>query len=298
MSAKIAVLGTGLNGLIGSRLVKDFGQSYDFENLDLRDPQRAVDITDAEGVLAAVKQSTADCLIHLAAFTDVSAAWQQRDNKNGPAYLVNVVGTRNIVRACEASNKHLIHVSTAYVFDGQKPGFYTEEDPRSPIEWYGQSKAEAEAIVEASSAPWTILRIDQPFRSDGFAKTDILHRIINGIEQKNLYPQFTDHFFGPTYINDFVKIIDFFIRSKTSGLFHASSGEKWSDYDFATATKEALQSDFPIQAGSVIDYLKTQQRPYQINTALDNQKLRSVLDFELTPIKTAITETVGEFLQS
>lgn len=291
---KKTILGTGLNGLVASRLVKDFSNTYEFSNLDLRDPIRPVDITDYEQVLKALEQSDADLLLHFAAFTDVSAAWQQRDDKTALCYQVNVEGTRNIVKACEQTSKHLVHISTAYVFDGQKNEPYIETDLVKPIEWYGQTKAEAEAIVQNSNLNWTILRIDQPFRSDDFPKIDTLHRVIAGLKKQELYPQFTDHFFGPTFVDDFARVVDFFIRTKTTGLFHASSGESWNDYDFASTIAQFLKSNFSIKKASVHDYLKTSQRPYQINTAMNNSKLQKILDFSLTPIKKAIEKAVLE----
>ena len=228
---KTPLIATGLNGLVGSKFHDDFDHKYDFQNLDLRDPENPVDITNAEQILKIFQNSPAQFVFHLAAYTDVTGAWKQKDDKNGVAYRVNVVGTQNIVDACAATGKHLIHVSTAYVFDGEKDGLYTEDDPTNPIEWYGQTKLWAEEAVMSSDINWTILRIDQPFRSDKFPKVDIAHRIIDGLKAGTLYPQFTNHYFGPTFIDDFAKIVDWVIRTKTTGLFHASSGEKWSDVE-------------------------------------------------------------------
>jgi dTDP-4-dehydrorhamnose reductase len=287
--SKTPILGTGLNGLVGSRFVKDFSDKYQFDNLDLRDPQRPVDITNYQQVLEILEKSAAKYLIHFAAFTNVTAAWEQTDDLNGLCYQVNVVGTENIVKACQATGKHLIHISTAYVFDGEKDGLYNEEDQVNPIEWYGKTKILAEKAIQASeNLDWTILRIDQPFRSDRFEKVDTLHRVIDGIKSGSLYPQFADHYFGPTFVDDFAKILDFFIRTGHTGLFHASSGEKWSDYDFAKLVNEALELGFDVKKGSLTEYLKTSNRPYQRNTAMDTSKLEKVLDFEQKNIKEII----------
>lgn len=287
---KHAILGTGLSGLVGSRFVTEFGQAYEFQNLDLSHPQHPVDITQLEQVRQIFAASPAKFVVHFAAFTDVTKAWEQRNDINGIAYRVNVIGTENIVQAAAETGKHLIHISTAYVFDGNKAEKYTESDPMNPIEWYGQTKALAEEKVQASHGAWTILRIDQPFRSDPFPKLDIVHRIIQGLQAKTLYPQFTNHSFGPTYINDFAKIIDWVIRTGTTGLFHASSGEQWSDFAFAQCINETLKLGSEVKPGDLDNYLKTLNRPYQRNTALDCSKLRARLDFQLTPIERALTQ--------
>lgn len=286
--SKKPLLTTGVNGLVGSKFVQLYEDKYSLDSLELRHPTNPVDITDYQAVLKAFKKSEADSVIHLAAFTNVTAAWEQRGDKSGLTYKVNVKGTKNIIKACEQTNKYLIHISTAYVFDGDKKEKYTERDNPNPIEWYGQTKWLAEKAVMASNLNWAILRIDQPFRSDPFEKTDIAHRIIEGLKTDSLHSMFSDHYFGPTFIDDFAKVLDFFLRTKEVGIFHATSGEKWSDYEFAQAIKKSLDLEGTVKKGDLDKYLKTLSRPYQRNTSLDCAKLRKRIDFELTPIKAAL----------
>jgi len=289
---KIPLLGTGLNGLVGSKFVADFKDKYAFDNLDLRNALRPVDITNEKQVLSVVADSEAQFLVHMAAFTDVTGAWQQTDDANGLCYQVNVKGTENLVKACAQTNKHLIYLSTAYVFDGEKEEMYVETDKTNPIEWYGKTKALAEKVIQNSNIDWTILRIDQPFRNDAFTKVDTLHRVLDGMRNNKLYPQFADHYFGPTYINDLAKIIDYIIRRKITGLYHASSGESWSDFEFAQFINQNFNLNFDLKSGSLSEYLKTSNRPYQKNTALNIDKIKTGLDFELKTIKEAIQESI------
>jgi len=240
-------------------------------------------------ILHKFQNSASKFVIHMAAFTDVSKAWEQKGDQNGAAYQINVVGTQNIITACQKTDKHLIHISTAYVFDGAKEGLYTEDDRPRAIEWYGQTKLEAEKLIQESEINWTILRIDQPFRSDSFAKVDIAHRIIEGLQSGNLYPQFVDHYFGPTFIDDFARVLDCVIRKKLTGLYHASAGEKWSDYDFASLIRETRSiASLPIKKGHLADYLKTMSRPYQKNTAMSCEKLKLELDFKMKTVEEAV----------
>jgi len=281
------ILGTGLSGLIGSKISDLYQDKYNFVNLDISHPTNPVDITHFDQVKRAL-DTEAEYVLHCAAFTDVTKAWEQKDDTSGLAYKVNVLGTQNIVAACQQTGKHLLHISTAYVFDGEKEGLYSESDLTSPIEWYGQTKALAEEAVQASNGAWTILRIDQPFRSDPFPRKDLVHRVISGLENDSLPPLFINHFFGPTFIDDFAQVIDWVIRTKTTGLFHASSGEKWTDFEFGKAIQTALNLSGEVKPGKLEDYLKKSSRPYQRNTALDNSKLVTALDFELTPIREAL----------
>lgn len=261
--SKIPLLATGISGLVGSKFQQTYQDTYTVQNLDINHPTSPIDITNYEQVVTAVTDSPAKTLVHLAAFTNVTAAYEQSNDKSGLAYKVNVVGTKNIIRACQETSKHLIHISTAYVFDGENESLYTEDDQPNPIEWYGQTKWEAEQAVMSSDINWTVLRIDQPFRSDTYERPDVVRKIINSLNSNNLPPQFTNQYFGPTFIDDFAKIVDFFTRKNIQGLFHASSGEKWSPFEFASAVKTAHQLTGEINPGDVNDYLKTLNRPYQ-----------------------------------
>lgn len=281
-----SILTTGLSGLVGSKLAEDFADSYDFTNLDISNKENPTDITDLDQVKRRFEQSDAPFVVHLAAFTDVNAAWEQNGDTDGLAYRVNVTGTKNIVQSCKETNKHLIHVSTAYVFDGENEGIYTEEDQPNPIEWYGKTKALAEEIVQEADQDWTILRIDVPFRSDPFPRLDVIRKSL-ALAKKGI-PLFDNHFIGPTFIDDFAKVIDWVIRTKSTGLFNASSGEKWSDYDLIKKVVEVHNLDIKMQAGDLNEYLKTLNRPYQKNTAMSNQKLVENLDFSLNSVENAI----------
>ncbi len=290
-----SIIGTGLNGLVGSKIVKDLSSDFRFENIDISDKTNPVDITNMQQVESFIGNSAASVVLHCAAFTNVTAAWEQTGNKTGLAYAINVVGTRNIVNACKKFSKLMIHLSTAYIFDGTKAEMYTEIDKPNPIEWYGQTKLWAEEEITSSLDQAAILRIDQPFRSDSHVKADILHRILNQLKEGSLPPQFTDHSFGPTYIDDLASTILWFIQSKTTGIFHATNGERWNDYDFACKVAKAAHLPTVVRSGSLANYLATSQRPYQKNTALDTTKLRQVIPHKLTSISDAIAEACTYF---
>ena len=291
---KQTVLATGINGLVGSKFRDMFQDTYEFNALDISDPTNPVDITNIDQVKQAFAQSDATAVIHLAAYTDVTGAWEQRGDKTGIAYKVNVEGTRNIVKAAEETGKYVIHVSTAFVFDGEKTELYTEADPTNPIEWYGQTKAEAEEVVAEGNAPYVIFRIDFPFRSDAFPRPDIARKIITAIEENRLHPQFTDHYFGPTIIEDFASVMDWALRARPTDIFHASSGEQWTDYEFAKIINDTLHLGTEIKKGNLDEYLKTLNRPYQRNTAMSIDKLRANTDVTLQSIKEAVAKLAYE----
>jgi len=278
---KAHLLITGSNGLVASQFMAQYGDQYVFDTIDLSNPEHPVDITKLDQVQRAVTDSSASAIIHCAAYTNVTEAWKQQDDRSGAAYQVNVIGTAHAAQAAAETGKHLVHISTPYIFDGTLDGLYTEEEPASPIEWYGYTKAEAERVLGESAASWTILRIDQPFRSLPFSRPDTVQRIISGLEAGTLPPQFTDHTFGPTFLDDFSHVLHWAVEQKSQGIFHATSGEKWTDYDFATAVQKAFGLKGTVQKGSLSEYLAKSNRPYQKNTALSTEKLVRLMGKQL-----------------
>lgn len=267
------ILGTGLSGLVGSKFVDLYANVHEFQNLDLTS---GVDILNESQVQAAFESSDAPVVVHFAAFTDTQKAFEQNGDKDGPAYKVNVLGTRNIAKAAQATGKYLIHISTAYVFDGEKIGRYTEEDPVRPIEWYGQTKAWAEDEVREHSSLYSILRIDRPYRQDEFPKLDILHKIKAKLEAGELPPQFSDTTWTPTSVEKFSQLLSWIAENKPVGIYHTTTEPEYSDYSFALFVRQYYRINREVQKGSLTEYLKDHPRPYQRNTSLDTSKIRQL----------------------
>jgi dTDP-4-dehydrorhamnose reductase len=293
---KLKIIGTGLSGLVGSRIVELLADKYDFLDLSL---ETGVDLTQLDQVKERVKGSEAEVVIHLAAFTDVDRAWEQQGDKNGSCYQVNVIGTRNIAQLCAQHKKYLIHISTDYVFDGKNPpiGGYTEEDKPSPIEWYGQTKLWAEEAVEDSGAKFSIARIAFPFRAKFKPKKDLVRKIIEGFKKDSLPPMFVDQRITPTFIDDLAQALDVFIQKKPTGIYHLVGSTILSPYGLTGVIAEVFGFDKKIiKQGSLAKFQKTASRPRGFNMGLSNQKVQKELGIKMKTIKEAlqlIKEQVG-----
>lgn len=267
------VLVTGLNGMIGSRFKELYGSTLTMEGMDLAN---GVDITDSQSVNRLIGQSAAKAVINLAAFTNVSAAHEQNGDKSGPCFQVNVTGTKNIAAACAKNHKHLIHISTDFVFDGTKETPYTEADEPQPIEWYGQTKLWAEEAVKQSEVKWVILRLAYPYQA-----RPVRPDFVTGMREKmlsgTLPPQFTDHVVTPTWVDDVARVFDFCIKNQPKGIYHMTGSSWHTDYEMATLVSQIFGIEAEIKEGSLQAYLKTVQRPYQRMMKVSNAKL--VRDF-------------------
>ncbi|MFW5738855.1 MAG: SDR family oxidoreductase [Myxococcota bacterium] len=135
------ILMTGGTGRLGSELRSIL------PNVDAPD-RRAMDVTDQANVLDYVRRAAPAVVLHLAAYTDVKGAEAKRQR----CWDVNVGGTRHIVRAAQKVGAHLVHVSSDYVFAGDRGG-YEEDDPLGPpANHYALTKLVSEEVARVASA--------------------------------------------------------------------------------------------------------------------------------------------------
>ncbi len=283
------ILATGLSGLVGSRLV-ELIKDCDFENLLL---EKGFDITKKETLEEKIANSEAEYFLHLAAFTDVNAAWKEKEDREGLCFKVNVLGTKNVAEFCKKYRKLLIHFSTDFVFDGEKKGLYTEKDVPRPIEWYGQTKLLAEEEVKRSGCRYCILRIAFPFRAKFLTKADLIRKIKEGIENKALYPQFSDQIITPTFIDDIAFGVEKIIKSQTQGLFHLTGSTPLSPFTLAQKVAEHFGFDKKlVKKGNLGEFLRNNpnSRPYQKNLGLSNEKIKKELGIDIKGIDEALLE--------
>lgn len=268
------IIGTGLSGLIGSRVVELLQDAFQFIDLSL---ESGVDILDADLLRRVFDQNDdATVVLHLAAFTDTKSAWNQRGNKSGPCYRINVTGTRNIADLCEEYGMHLIHISTDYVFSGAKKGKYTESDKPDPIEWYGETKYVSEQIAQSISSA-SIVRLSFPYRAVFRDKEDFVRRILNSILSGGAYPLFTDQTITPTFIDDIAFGMIYFFENTPQGIYHLVESSSHSPYQIGQTIIDSFVLDNPlIKTTSLESYVKSlprDSRPWQKNLSLSNERV-------------------------
>ena len=262
------ILGTGLSGLVGSRVV-ELNQKHQFIDLSL---DTGYNILKPENLDSVFKSFSGDTVIHFAAFTNTQAAWEQKGDKSALCYQLNVVGTQNIVNLCKKYQKYLIHISTDFVFDGTKEGIYTEDDLTSTIEWYGETKALAEKVVTNSGINSAIVRLAFPYRAKFNTKVDIVRKIKAKIEAGDTLNLFDDQIITPTFIDDIANGLKIFFDNKPTGIYHLVGSSSQSPFALAQMVAEVFALDnSKIMPSKLIDYLKTTNaRPFAKNSTLSN----------------------------
>ncbi len=256
------IAATGLSGLVGSRVEELLAPKYEFVPIGL---SRGVDITNKDSILKAVKDSRAEIILNLAAKADVDGCEQDKPlGKNGQAWKVNAEGAENIALACKEFGKKLIHISTDFVFDGEKD-YYTEEDIPNPIDWYGRTKLEGEKLIEKVNPEFIIARIAYPYRAS-FQKKDFVRAMFSRLALGQEIKAVVDHIMTPTFIDDIAFALDCLFEKGTKGIYHICGGGPISPYDAALliCNKLSLDKSLVLRTTRQEYFENKAQRPFRL----------------------------------
>lgn len=266
------IYGTGLTGLVGSRIVELLSSNYSFSSLGRGE---GIDITNVSS-FGSVRLPPGGYLLHMAAKTNVDECEKDRERgRAGDAWQVNVEGTRNMVELSKKTHKKIIYISTDFVFDGEKKGSYTEEDLPHPINWYAQTKYEGEKIVVESGISYIILRLAYPYRAH-FSKKDFVRSILSRLQNGHGVAGVVDHIMCPTFIDDIALALDALIQNDREGIFHVVGSLALTPFDAARAIARAF--GFPAS----LVYKTTRQEYFQgraarpFNLTLNNDKIEAL----------------------
>lgn len=195
----------------------------------------SVDVTDFQSVVDFFKSHDFESIILFSAFTDVDVAENQRNQRSGLCWQINVEGVKNIINACIKFKRKLVFISTDFVFDGTS-GPYSEDDQIGPdvskVSWYGITKIEGEKEINKGLSDFIIIRISYPYRARFKKKEDFAKQILKRFKSGDLYPLFSDQQFTPTFVDDLGPCIDLLLAKKANGIYHLASPTRVSPYEF------------------------------------------------------------------
>lgn len=248
------VLVTGANGQLGHCLQKiapDYKDlAFVFKN------SKDFDITNKEQMNSLFAVDNFGYCINCAAYTNVEQAEKTPDI----AYEVNAEGVKNLALVCRENDTFLIHISTDYVFDGEKKEPYTVDDIPNPINIYGKSKLLGEIYVQEILDKYSIIRTSWLYSE--FGKnfyTTILKKAKAG---ENL-AVISDQIGCPTNANNLaVYILESIFQNKEDvGIFHFTDEKSMTWYDFAG--KILLENNLlnRVKLVEQTNYLNFAQRP-------------------------------------
>lgn len=271
---KTKYLITGFKGQLGYDIVRELENRGEFEYkaLDVNE----MDITNREQVFEVVKEYQPDVIFHCAAWTAVDKAEEMEEKVRD----INVVGTKNLVDASLEVDAKMIYMSTDYVFDGKKEGYYKEEDPTNPMSVYGKTKYEGEEEVRKNPKHF-ITRISWVFGINGnnFIKTML--RLSENHEEVTVVD---DQVGSPTYTVDLAKLLVEMASSEKYGTYHVNNDGYCSWAEFAKYIFESNHKNTKVIPVTTEEYIKNagDQAYRPRNSKLSKEKLVEA-GFEMLP---------------
>ena len=267
------ILGTGLSGLLGTSVVDALKDELSFTNLSL---ETGVDITDMQALEKAFESSDASWVFHLAARTDVDTIEKEKDQKDKSlAWRVNVNATDSVASLCHKTGKHMVYISTDYVFSGIKDR-YTEVDEPDPVGFYAITKFEGEKRVLKLGDNGLVVRIANPYGPKESGKKDFVHKIAEDLKKGSFIKAPSDQLFIPTFIPDIAASLKLLVYKNAHGIYHVVGNEALSPYQAAKEIARRIGiSDDAVQATSFASYFKGRS-PRPFHAVLSNDKIKKL----------------------
>ena len=220
------ILVIGSNGQLGSDLVRIFSQSYNVSSVN----HDQLEITDKEKVTNFFKGKKFDFIVNTAAFHKLKECQKYPDK----SFLVNAVGSYNLSKESYNIGATIVFISTDYVFDGEKDGYF-EEDVALPINVYGASKLAGEFMTRIGNPNSYIIRTSALFGSQKSGKGyNFVTLMLERGQTNECLDVVNDLQFSPTYTLDLAyKLREVIEKSLPFGIYHITNGGTCSWYEFA-----------------------------------------------------------------
>lgn len=276
------ILLIGAQGQVGwelARRLPDLGQvtATDRATLDLASP---------DAIRRVVRDARPEVIVNAAAHTAVDKA----ESEPELAMQVNAAAPGILAEEALRSGSLLVHYSTDYVFDGEKPGAYVETDPPNPVSVYGRSKLAGERAIAASGCRHLILRTCWVYGPRG---RNFLLTILKAARERPELKVVDDQFGAPTSSAAIAEATKLAI-GRGEGTYHLSAAGRASWHGFAQAIVEGAGLKTPVRPIPSSDYPTPARRPR--NSVLDNSKLKKDFGIVLPDWREGLREVLPQVL--
>jgi dTDP-4-dehydrorhamnose reductase len=287
---RLVIVGAG--GRLGAALAREYAHEYDIAGFN----HAQLDLGQPEQMRQRLGALEFDILINTAAQTNVDRCETER----AEAFALNAEAPRVLAEICHAKEARFIHISTDYVFDGEKREPYAEEDEAQPISVYGASKLEGERLALEANDRTLVVRVswvfgpDRPSFIDWAIKQAREHAEVKAISNKVA---------TATYTLDLAELLKpLFANANATGLLHlANSGEcSWQEY--AQWALDCCRAEgIPMKARSVsatrLEEMKSFIAKRPVYSVLASEKYRSLTGMTPRPWRDAVAAYVRDFVR-
>lgn len=247
------IMVTGSEGMLGqdiSKLIKTT------RNILVPVTKSELNIADGNKVKAFIQRIRPNIIINCAAYTNVDLAEQE----SLKAISVNGFGPYSISEAANEIGAKVVHISTDYVFNGNKiSGPYLEEDRPDPISVYGASKLVGEEMIKANTDKYFIVRTAGLYGAGG---DNFVRRIVANAKEFGRLEVVYDQFTNPTSTMALSEAIMALIETEHYGIHHLAAAGACSWYEFAQEIVNILEIDVLMYKSKLKDAKRAAERPY------------------------------------
>ena len=276
------ILVTGANGQVGQEFILgDLADRYNVEIIGY--DKSSLNIADLTSVQTVLNKEKPDVVINTAAYTAVDKA----EDDVELAYKVNEVGPKNLAEVCNSLQIPIIHISTDYVFDGEKDSPYQESDLPNPTGIYGKSKLAGEIAIQQANPMHYIVRVAWVFGAYG---NNFIKTMLRVGEQRSELSVVNDQYGGPTWAQDIAEtLIKIAVKAKADtsadyGIYHYTGAPKTTWHNFALDIFEQAYNQQQISTKPKVLAISTQEYPTPAkrpnNSVLNCSKIKQNFNIE------------------
>lgn len=291
----MVVLVTGANGQLGQSLqfiapnYRDLSQkSEQAKQIDFVFCSSAdLDISNLENCKEVFSKIKPNYCINAAAYTAVDKAESEPEK----AYLINVIGAKNLAQVCKEHNTVLLHISTDFVFDGTSTALsvtngkgYTEEDIPNPTGVYGQTKLDGEIEIQKTWEKHFIIRTSWVYSQFG---NNFMKTMLRLASERDSISVVNDQIGTPTNAVDLAEcLIKIILKTRNSqlatrnfGIYNFSNEGQCSWYDFAKKIFEINNKNIDLKPIPTSSFPTPAKRPKY--SVLDKTKIKSTFGIHI-----------------
>ena len=282
---KIAIIGA--NGQLGSDVYLSLKDNYKIFPLLHKD----IEITQRDSSNSCLSKIHPDIIVNTAAFHDLNACEKYPEK----AFLVNGIGPRNLSIWCKENDCILVHISTDYVFDGEKNKPYLENDCTRPLNTYGITKLVGEFYISSILERNIIIRTTGLYGTHvcrGKSSKNFVEKFLELIENKEIAEFGGQEICTPTFTENLAEQIKIIIKTNEFGIFHATSEGPCSWFEFG---EEIIK-----QTNSTTKLVKIERKESASNiirpkyTVLENKHLENLGINRMLDWKVALSEYLSK----
>jgi dTDP-4-dehydrorhamnose reductase len=288
---------TGVSGLLGINFAQEMMNEHEIIGVDRGKLTQApfkilkYDLLEKGAVESILDQARPDWVVNCAALADLDIC----ENDPDLAKRLNTDLPRQLARASRQRSIPFTHISTDAVFDGQKDGFYSEEDPPNPAGVYSKTKFDGEWAVLTEHPHAIVARVNF-YGWSLSGRRSLAEFFYNNLTHNKSMSGFTDVLFCPMLVNDTARTLMKMFNRGLKGLYHLVGPQAMSKYQFGVEVARRFnmrESDITPKSVSFSGLVAKRSN----NLWLSTRKLSTDLGTDLPDFSTGLDEFYTQHAQ-